>query len=161
MTPWSRRTQLVALGAAVAVAAGVVSFAIVANSDPGSHGSAHPAVSTTSGVPSDATTGGAPPSTPPVNPALCARLQNGLAAANTYVSAAEAGLTASAQSCVYRGTVAEATTKAIQGKIYAPLTTDTRATVIEFASTDGLTRLTVTTAKESDGHFYVVGITRH
>jgi len=163
----SGRARIIAVAAAgVAVAAAATSYVLVANAGSTVHGS--PSGGSTNGVPSR---GGAPgaATTPPVsnggptqlNAALCKFSHSGLEVAATYVGAAESGLAASAQSCVYRNTVTLAVTRSIAGKLYAPLTTDARASVIQFGSTDGLTRLAITTAKESDGHYYVVGVTRH
>jgi hypothetical protein len=49
-------------------------------------------------------------------------------------------------------------TKSLEGKLFAPVTTDQTATDIQFSSVDGTSRITVQTKKESDGHWYVVGV---
>ncbi|HLY34711.1 MAG TPA: hypothetical protein VKQ07_09270 [Jatrophihabitantaceae bacterium] len=160
ITPTKQRA-IAGSTAAAAVLGGEVAYLVVAHSGSAEHGVGAPAAASTApaGVSGASTSVTATTPAGQVSAALCAHASNGLVAATTYIGAAESGVP-TAQSCVYRTAVAASMTRAIAGKLYAPLTTDVRATVIEFASTDGVTRLEVTTAKESDGHFYVVGVTR-
>lgn len=98
------------------------------------------------------------PTALPGGASICASAESGRDAAVTYVGAAEIGGTGLAQSCVYQGAVPQATTAKIAGHLYAPRTTDPNASVIVFGTVDGSTQLTVTTAKQSDGKWYVVGV---
>jgi hypothetical protein len=98
------------------------------------------------------------PTALPGGASICANAESGRDAAVTYVGAAEIGGTGLAQSCVYQGIVPQATTAKIAGHFFAPRSTDPNATVVDFASVDGSTQLTVTTAKKSDGKWYVVGV---
>jgi hypothetical protein len=92
-------------------------------------------------------------------PALCAFAQLPLQAATTYVSAAEAGSTDLAQSCVYRSSVARTVTARLKGELFAARTTDPSATTVAFVGVDATTKVVVHVTKEPDGKYYVVGVT--
>jgi hypothetical protein len=109
-----------------------------------------------------------PPTTPGVTGAvptiggvsdLCSGSTSGFGVASTYVGAAEIGVPQVAQACVYRSQVAESVARGLAGKLFGPVTTDPNASVIVFRSSDRSTTVTVTTAKEPDGHYYVIGVT--
>jgi hypothetical protein len=94
----------------------------------------------------------------PAIASLCQGAESGFGAASTYMGAAEIGVPAVAQACVWHNSVPEAVTRSLFGKLWAPTTTDENAVVIEFASTDGTARVRITTAREPDGHYYVTGV---
>jgi hypothetical protein len=98
-----------------------------------------------------------PVSGPPAGPSICAGATNGLGAAEVYVGAAEAGLTTYAQSCVSAGRVPLTLTKSLSGKKFGPRTSDPNAGQFVFETSGGGSRVTVATAKLSDGHYYVTG----
>ncbi|HEY2167123.1 MAG TPA: hypothetical protein VGH01_08155 [Jatrophihabitantaceae bacterium] len=122
-----------------------------------------PRPATSGPIPSGAAT---IPSVPGVGPvtvpgiaSLCQGAASGYGVATTYVGAAEIGVPVVAQACVWHNAVAASVTRSLGGKLFAPQTTDENASVITFHSTDGDTTVTVTTAKEPDGHYYVTGVT--
>jgi hypothetical protein len=90
---------------------------------------------------------------------LCSGSTSGFGVASTYVGAAEIGVPQVAQSCVYHNAVPESVARSLGGRLYGPVTNDQNASVIVFKSTDGATTVTVTTAKESDGNYYVIAVT--
>lgn len=90
--------------------------------------------------------------------ALCTGATSTYGVAGTYVGLAEIGRVQAAQACVFHGTVAASITARLTGKTFLTKNADTNATVIEFEATDRSTRLTVTTAKEPDGRYYVTAV---
>jgi hypothetical protein len=98
------------------------------------------------------------PTVTPNGTALCAAARSGYQAATTYVGAALAGQAGAAQSCVYKNAVAGSITAYLKGKFFVPATTDDTVVEVPFTSTDGSSRITVSTAKEPDGHWYVVAV---
>jgi hypothetical protein len=98
-----------------------------------------------------------PVSAPPGGPSICAGATTGLGAAEIYVGAAQAGLTTYAQSCVSADRVPLALTKSLSGKKFGPRTNDPNAGQFVFETSGGGSRVTVATAKLSDGHYYVTG----
>jgi hypothetical protein len=99
-----------------------------------------------------------PPTVAPNGTALCAAARSGYEAATTYVGAALAGQSTAAQSCVYKTTVPASVTTYLKGKFFVPATTDVTAVDVPFTSAGGTSRITVRTAKEADGRWYVVGV---
>jgi hypothetical protein len=98
------------------------------------------------------------PTSLPGGQSLCASFTSGYEVASAYVGAAEVGITDVAQSCVYQHRVPKSVTEGLKGKLFAPDTTSETPTAIVFKSTDGSTTLTVTTSRQSDGHFYVTDV---
>ncbi len=98
------------------------------------------------------------PSSLPGAAGVCSGSTSGFGVASDYVGAAEIGVPQVAQACVYQNQVPEAVTTGLAGKLYVPTTTDQNAMVIDFEANDRTRKLTVTTAKEPDGHYYVVAV---
>jgi hypothetical protein len=90
---------------------------------------------------------------------LCTGSTSGFGVASTYVGAAEIGVPQVAQGCVYRDAVPLSVAQRLSGKLFGPVTADPNASVIVYQSSDGSTRVTVTTAKEPDGRYYVTAVT--
>lgn len=90
--------------------------------------------------------------------ALCTDSTSSFGVAQTYVGLAEIGVPQAAQACVYQGRVPVSVAAQLKGKVFLSTTEDQHAAVIDFRSTDGSTRLTVTTAKEPDGNYYVTAV---
>lgn len=90
--------------------------------------------------------------------ALCTGSTSGFGAAQNYLGAAELGSSGVAQACVYGDAVPISVTKQLSGKLFIPVTTDQNASVIVFQTTDQRTHVTVTTAREPDGRYYVTAV---
>jgi hypothetical protein len=90
---------------------------------------------------------------------LCSGSTSSFGVASTYVGLAEIGEPQAAQSCVFHDQVPLAVTQRLSGKLFGPVTSDQNASVIAFRSTDASIRVSVTTAKEADGAYYVTAVT--
>ncbi|MEP7019631.1 MAG: hypothetical protein ABI808_03200 [Pseudonocardiales bacterium] len=124
-----------------------------------------PSGGSASGVPTE-------PSTLPTNPGTgggtrtgstdptseCALNSTSLSAAYSYVLAAEHPFL-DPNACVYKHSVPASVTASLMGKHYEPEAVDTNAPVQRFTAKDGST-LAVTTAKESDGKYYVIAVVK-
>jgi hypothetical protein len=89
----------------------------------------------------------------------CSFADSASTAAITYVGLAELGQSDFAQSCVYPGSVAKATTESIKGggsTLYSP--TGSSGSTFRFTSVDGKSHLAITVVKKSDGKFYVTKV---
>ncbi len=88
---------------------------------------------------------------------LCANQTNALIVAAGYIGLAEGGDATDAQACVYKNSVPLATTQKLSGKELIPTgALDSSGTL---TLTGGGSTVKVTTAKESDGNYYVTAVT--
>ncbi len=90
---------------------------------------------------------------------LCSGSTSGFGVASTYLGAVALRVVPIAQACVYHDLVPESVTTSLAGTLFKPVTTDQNASVIDFASTVGAAKVTVRTAREPDGLYYVIGVT--
>ena len=114
-----------------------------------------------SGLPTDGLGGGSAggPSAPTAAN-ICIQLDSASRVAGFYLNLAQLGSVSSAQQCVYQDTVPESTTAGIRkpGVFYLPVAGSSTDGPFTFRSTTGNATVTVTVAKESDGHYYVVKV---
>ncbi len=113
-----------------------------------------------SGIPS-----GILPSNIPGALNFCASSSDALTPAEAYIGAAEVGLGPIAQTCVYHDVVPRSVADGLNGKLYAPDGEDRSGGngkgpkgVYVFKSLDGNSTVTITTARQSDGKYYVTDV---
>jgi hypothetical protein len=121
---------------------------------------------TGSGIPTDTgfpTGSGFPTSLPSSLPgglSICSGSTTAVAVAQAYLGAAEIGLAQYAQTCVYQNSVPLSVTSSIDGKLYAQDSSSSTASEFVFKSTDSSSTVKITITKESDGHYWVTGVSK-
>jgi hypothetical protein len=130
-----------------------------ASSSPSSNRASSARSSLTASIPSVPT--GLPTGLPSSNQTalagLCKGQASGIVAASIYVSLAQSGSSTAAQGCVYKDTVPLSTTQRFSGKQFTPTGVGADGS-ITLSSSEGA-KVVVKTSKQSDGFFYVTGVT--